>query len=86
MSKYIVIIDNYAGAGYLPDDEPAEFDNLEDAVNYIHGEITFTVQTLLDDWNDRDIPALETIVKSVQNDGRFIDRIGNVEHYIAEVV
>ena len=31
MSKYIVIIDNYAGAGYLPDDEPAEFDNLEDA-------------------------------------------------------
>lgn len=86
MSTYIVTVDNYGGMGYLPDTEPADFDNLEEAAEYLHEEITYTVQTFIDGWDDRDIPALETIIMSVQNDGEFIYRICGVHHYLAEVV
>lgn len=86
MSTYIVTIDNYGGMGYLPDTEPTEFDNLTEAAEYLHDEIRHTVETFIEEWDDCDIPAVETIVKSVQNDGEIIVRIGNVHHYLAKVL
>ena len=86
MSVYIVTTDNYGGMGYLPDTPPADFDNLDEAAEYLHGEIRHTVETFNDVCDDRDIPAVEMIVKSVQNGGELIVRSGNIHHYLAKVL
>lgn len=86
MSTYIVIIDNYGGMGYLPDTAPEEFDNLTDAAEYLLEEIRHTVETFVPGWDDRDIPAVESIVESVQNDRYFNCNVGNVSHYVGEEI
>lgn len=71
--------------GYMPDSDPAEFDNFEDARAYIAEELRNVAEGEFNGLDDEQRDAIKTLADQVENGkGEFADNVANYHYFVVQ--